>query len=209
SGERTYSLIGRAAGGIPAGSLSRALQLLTTKRLVEAIVPLSTQASRETRYVVADPYLRFWLAFLGPYLAEIERGRGDLVRTRIESSWTTWRGRAIEPVIRESLRRLPAGHLPEGTNIIGGYWTRTNNPEIDIVGADREPVAKQITLVGSIKWLNNRAFDPHDLAQLVGHRSRLPGADDSTPLLVVTRNGTTTDGVLALGPEELLAAWRP
>ncbi|WP_250280481.1 MULTISPECIES: DUF234 domain-containing protein [unclassified Frankia] len=209
SGERTYSLIGRAAGGIPAGSLSRALRLLTTKRLVEAMVPLSTQPSRETRYVVADPYLRFWLTFLGPNLAEIERGRGDLVRARIASSWSTWRGRAIEPVIRESLRRLPPGPLPDGTNVIGGYWTRTNNPEIDIVGADRAPVARRVTLVGSIKWLNNRAFDPHDLAQLVAHRSRLPGADDSTPLLAVTRAATTMDGILTLGPEDLLAAWRP
>src|SRR5215468_267044 len=68
SGERTYSMIGRAAGGLPQASLSRALQLLTTKRLVDAMVPLSTVPSRETRYVVTDPYLRFWLTFLGPYL---------------------------------------------------------------------------------------------------------------------------------------------
>jgi hypothetical protein len=30
---------------------------------------------------------------------------------RIERSWTTWRGRAIEPVVRESLLRL----LPDDT----------------------------------------------------------------------------------------------
>jgi hypothetical protein len=41
---------------------------------------------------------------------------------------------AVEPVIRESLRRLSGGILPDGTNVIGGYWTRTNDPEIDIVG---------------------------------------------------------------------------
>jgi hypothetical protein len=41
--------------------------------------------------------------------------------------------------------------LPEGTRVIGGYWTHTSDPEIDIVGADREPIAKQITMVGSIK----------------------------------------------------------
>jgi uncharacterized protein len=208
SGERSYSLIGRAAGGLPQASLSRALRLLTTKRLVDATVPLSTRASRETRYLVADPYLRFWLTFLGPYLAEVERGRGDLVLARIASSWTTWRGRAVEPVIRESLRRLPGGILPDGTNAIGGYWTRTNDPEIDIVGADRAPIAKRITVVGSITWQDNRAFDAHDLARLVTHRSRLPGADDSTPLLAVSRAATRVDGVLALDPSDLMAAWR-
>ncbi|MPZ92738.1 MAG: AAA family ATPase [Actinobacteria bacterium] len=208
SGERTFSLIGRAAGGIPQGSVHRSLQLLATKRLVEVMVPLSTRASRDTRYVVADPYLRFWLTFLGPYINEIERGRGDLVLDRIESAWTTWRGRAIESVVGESLRRLPSGVLPDGTNAVGGYWTRTNDPEIDIVAADRAPIAERITAVGSIKWQEARAFDAHDLATLLHHRSRLPGADDSTPLLAVTRAGAVTDGCLVLAPEDLLAAWQ-
>jgi AAA+ ATPase superfamily predicted ATPase len=209
SGERSFTLIGRAAGGLPQATLSRALQLLTAKRLVEASVPLSVRASRETRYLVVDPYLRFWLRFLGPHLAEIERGRGDLVCNRIEASWSSWRGRAVEPVIRESLRRLPGDVLPEGTAAIGGYWTRTNDVEIDVVGADREPVAKHVTVIGSIKWLSTQPFDAHDLARLVVHRSRLPGADDATPLLAVSRGGASTGGVLALGPDDLLAAWRP
>lgn len=208
SGERAYSLIGRAAGNLPQASLSRALQILTAKRLVDATVPLSTRASRETRYVVTDPYLRFWLTFLGPHLPEIERGRGDLVLNRISSSWTSWRGHAIEPVIRESLRRLPGKVLPAGTSVIGGYWTRTNDPEIDIVGADREPIAKRITVVGSVKWLEARPFDAHDLARLIVHRSRLPGADDRTPLLAVARAGTTVDGVATLGPDDLITAWQ-
>lgn len=207
AGERAYALIGRAAGGLPQASLSRALQLLTAKRVVDAMLPLSTRPSRETRYLVADPYLRFWLSFLGPHLDEIERGRGDLVLNRIQSSWTTWRGRAVEPVVRESLRRLGPDRLPAGTAVVGGYWTRSNDPEIDIVGADREPIAKRITAVGSIKWLESRPFDVHDLGRLAGHRSRHPGADESTPLLAVSRAGVTVDGVLAFGPEDLIAAW--
>ncbi|WP_431942300.1 ATP-binding protein [Micromonospora marina] len=208
SGERTSSSIARAAGGIPQASLHRALRLLADKRIVEATLPLSTRPSRETRYAVADPYLRFWLAFLDPYLAEIERGRGDLTLTRIHSSWTSWRGRAVEPVIRESLRRLPPGNLPFETAVVGGYWTRTNDPEIDLVGGDRSPVAKRITFVGSVKWLENGAFDGHDLARLLHHRAQLPGADDHTPVVAVVRSGRAVDGVTAIGPAELLAAWR-
>jgi hypothetical protein len=185
------------------------LQLLTAKRLVEATTPLSANVSRETRYAIVDPYLRFWLTFLGPHLAEIERGRGDLVLNRIMSSWTTWRGRVVEPVIRESLRRMGEGILPPGTYAVGAYWTRTNDPEIDIVGADRASPAKKVTLVGSIKWLENRDFDTHDLARLVNHRSQLPGADESTPLLAVTRTGTAPIGVPVVGPDDILAAWSP
>ncbi|MBQ0895928.1 hypothetical protein KBX37_23000 [Micromonospora sp. U56] len=208
SGERTFSLIARAAGNLPQASLNRAPRLLTDKRIVEVAVPLSTRPSRETRYTVADPYLRFWLSFLGPHLPEIERGRGDLTLERIRTSWTSWRGRAIEPVIRESLRRLPAGHLPEGTALVGGYWTRTNDPEIDLVGADRGPVARRITFVGSVKWLENRPFDAHDLGRLLSHRARMPGADEHVEPIAVSRSGTAVDGVRVLSAEDLLTAWR-
>ncbi|GAB3669512.1 ATP-binding protein [Actinocorallia lasiicapitis] len=206
SGERTFSAIARAAGDLPQASLTRALRLLTDKRVVEAALPLSTKPSRETRYSIADPHLRFWLAFLGPHLPEIERGRGDLTLRRIIGSWTSWRGRSIEPVIRESLRRMPDS-LPGGTTSIGGYWTRTNDPEIDLVGADREPIAQTITFVGSIKWKERGEFGTHDLARLLVHRSRLPGATDRTPLVAVSRNGGTAPGVHAITPADLLTAW--
>ena len=207
SGERTFTLIARASGDMPRATLARALQLLTSKRMVDAATPLSTHASKETRYAIVDPYLRFWLAFLGPHLPEIERGRGDLSLARIKKSWTSWRGRAIEPVVRETLRRGVGGPVPEDTAVIGGYWTRTNDPEIDIVGADRQPVANRITVVGSIKWLENRPFDEHDLARLVVHRSQLPGADDATPLLAVARSGGNGGPVTVVTPDDLLAAW--
>jgi hypothetical protein len=76
------------------------------------------------------------------------------------------------------------------------------------VGADRGPVAKRITAVGSIKWLENRPFDSHDLTRLIIHRSQLPGADESTPLVAVARSGSTVAGIRTIGPEELVSAWQ-
>jgi hypothetical protein len=207
-GERTFSLIGRAAGGLNSGSLKRSLDLLIDKRIVEADVPLSTKPSRETRYRVADAHMRFWLSFLGPGLPAIERGRGDQVLATIRKSWPSWRGRAIEPVIREALIRLPAGVLPDGTEAIGGYWTRTNDPEIDLVGADRAPIAQRVTMVGSVKWLENKPFDGRDHARLIVHRSQLPGADESTPLIAVARAGCSVKDLTSLSPEDLLQAWQ-
>lgn len=206
-GERTFTLIGRASGDLNPGSVKRSLELLTTRRMVAADTPLSTRPSRETRYRIDDPYLRFWLSFIGPGMPLIERGRGDRVLESLRTSWTSWRGRAVEPVIREALWRLTDGQLPEGTHAVGGYWTRTNDPEIDLVGADRSPIAKKITFVGSVKWLENGSFDHRDLARLLTHRSRLPGADDNTPLLAVTRSGCTAQGVRSLTPEDLIGAW--
>ncbi|QVQ54554.1 ATP-binding protein [Spiractinospora alimapuensis] len=205
TGERTFSTIARAAGDMPQATLTRALHLLADKRVIDAVTPLSTKPSRETRYFVADPHLRFWLAFVDQSLADIERGRGDLAMRRIDASWTTWRGGAIEPVVREALRRRPE-LMPEGTAVVGGYWTRSNNPEIDLVGADRGPVARRVTFLGSIKWRENRGFGTGDLAELVGHRSKMPGADADTPLLAVTRTGEG-DGLPVLGPDDLITAW--
>ena len=208
SGERTFTTIGQRAGGMQQMSLTRSLSTLRDKRVIAADTPLSTKSSRETRYRVADSYLRFWLSFLGPHLAEVERGRGDRVLDRIKASWTSWRGRAIEPVVRESLVRLPAERRAGTGGVVGGFWTRTNNPEIDLVVADRAPVADRIEAVGSIKWLENQPFDERDLAALVTHRGQLPGGSADTPMLVVARAGSTVTGVTALGPEDLLEGWR-
>lgn len=207
SGERTFTNIARAAGGIAHTTLTRATDLLTRKGVVAAELPLSLRPSKERRYRVADPYLRFWLAFLEPHMPEIERMRGDLTLGRIRERWTSWRGRAVEPLVRESLARLlPDSGLP-ASPAVGGYWTRGNDPEIDLVGADRAPVAKQLHFLGSVKWLEQSAFDGHDLAALHKHRAAL--TDDPVPLLAVSRSGVSCAGLqAAYGPEQLLAAWR-
>ena len=188
---------------MPASSLNRALDLMAAKRIVDVATPLSTRPSRETRYSVGDPHLRFWLAFLGEHMAEIERGRGDLLVRRIKASWSSWQGAAIEPVIREALRRI-IDNLPGDMRAVGGYLTRTNDPEIDLVGADRAPIAQRISFVVSVKWRDSHSFDSRDLAELIVHRSQLPGADESTPLLAISRAGIAVDGPVALLPEDLL-----
>lgn len=207
SGERTFANIARASG-MAGSTLSVALDTLVQKRMVAKESPLSTKASRESRYHVADPYLRFWLAFVERSMPEIERGRGDRVVDRIRTSWSAWRGRAVEPVIREALRRLlPLDALPPA-GAVGGYWTRSNKPEVDLIGADRDGIAREIRFAGSIKWHEQRPFDQSDLNRLVAAVPLVPGASADTPLVAVSRVGSTAVGTAAaLGPEELLAAW--
>ena len=207
AGERTFTNIARAAGGIAHTTLTRATELLTRKGMVAAELPVSLRPSKERRYRVTDPYLRFWLTFLEPHMAEIERMRGDLTLARIRERWTAWRGRAVEPLIRESLARLlPDGELPAAP-VVGGYWTRGNEVEIDLVGADRQPVARRLLFLGSIKWLEQSPFDAHDLAALHKHRAAV--TEDPVPLVGVSRSGVKCTGLTATyGPEELIAAWR-
>lgn len=211
SGERTFTNIGRAAGVGTQTSIARSLEILTNKRIVIGELPLSTTKSKETRYRIVDPYLRFWLRFIGPNMAELERGKGDRVLQKIETAWPAWRGRAIEPIVRESIERIPNPFVSSPNPFVGSFWTRTNNPEIDIVIGDRSPVAQTIYEVGSIKWKESSTFGSPDLAELLDHRSQLPGADASTPLVVVSRSGFSLPKMTKLrmlGPDELLAAWR-
>ncbi|GIH89589.1 ATP-binding protein [Planobispora siamensis] len=207
SGARTHSAIGRAVPEVPRASLNRALQSLVDRRLVAADLPLATRPSRETRYRVADAHLWFWLSFVGPGLPEIERGRGDLTLARVLRSWDSWRGAAVVPLVRQSLRRMDG--LPRRTDAIGGYWTRTGDPEIDIVGADREPVGETITMVGAVTWREDRPFDRRDLHELIIRRSKLPGAGAEVPLFAVSRSGTETAEARLVAPDDLVDAWRP
>ncbi|MEU7633898.1 ATP-binding protein [Nocardia sp. NPDC049220] len=214
SGERTYGAIAARAGGsgvLPAGTLSPLLNALQAKRIVAADLPLSTKPdTKNKRYRIADSYLRFWLAFLERGIPLIERGRGDLALERIERSWTAWRGRAVEPVIRAALvRLLPDDRWPD-TEAVGGWWNRQNNPEVDLIGADREPIAGALRFVGSIKWLEDRPFDRHDYDALARSVLAVPGTQVNTPLIAVSRSGVHHDLPLAMcwGPEDLVRAWR-
>jgi hypothetical protein len=210
SGERTFSNIGRAAGGLRAMSLHRSLETLVDKRVVSIDVPLSTHPSSETRYRVADTYLRFWLQFIGPQLAEIERGRGRIVLERIATSWSSWRGRAVETLVRESIEQLLPDPRFGAARYVGGYWTRTNDPEVDLVGTDSPPVAKNVSFVGSVKWRENEGFGDSDLGKLAALRPRVPGAHESTPMIAVSRAGfdVPKGALLVLAPDDLLEGWR-
>lgn len=206
SGETTFANIGQRAGGLQATSLTRSLTLLRDKGIISVDQPLSTSSTKAPRYRVTDPYLRFWLTFVGPALPEIERGAHERVLRRVQERWLAWRGRAIEPVLRAGLERMGATGPAGATGMVGAYWTRTNNPEIDLVIADTQP-ATSLLGVGSIKWHENAPFDHSDLAELIVQRSRLPGAADSTPLVAISRTPVAVTGVNAVTPDDILEAW--
>lgn len=214
SGERTFSTIAARAGGssaLPSGTLSPILASLLDKRVLAGDDPLSTKPdTKNRRYRIADPYLRFWLAFLDRGIPLVERGRGDLLLERIERSWTSWRGRAVEPVVRDSLMRLLPDDTWPDTEAVGGWWNRQNNPEVDIVGADRAPVARHLHFAGSIKWLDDRPFDRHDYDTLARDTAAVPGTSAATRLVAVSRSGTRGPLPLAQtwGPRDLVDAWR-
>jgi len=217
SGERTQANIAAAAGGrpgpLPTGSLSPLLrQLVDGKRVLSVDYPLSTQAGKPALYRVADSNLRLYLAILRGAQELARRGRPEAAFQLVERRWTTWRGRAVEPLVRESLElALASGDVPwPDAKVVGGWWNRQLAPQVDLVGADRGPVARRIYLVGSIKWLGT-PFDNHDFAALSSDANQVPGFTPGvTDVVVVSRSGSTVtsrDVGLVWGPDEVVSAW--
>ena len=211
-GERTFTSIQRAARGEPlnATSLTGALTMLQHKRIVAADEPLSQKAgNRDRRYRIADPGLQFWLAFVEPALAEIDRGRPDLATARVAAGFASWRGRAVEPVVRTALQRLlPDARWPDVSHV-GGWWPRTNTPEIDLVGADRAASADVISFVGTIKWRSAAAVSASEVAALATSAAIVPGVGLGTSLVAVCPAGAAKAAGLSQvwDAADLLSAW--
>ncbi len=209
-GERTHTTILRALGGaVSAATLDRALTTLTDKRVVTADEPLSTKAgAKDRRWRVRDPALRFWLALVEPLLGDVDRGRPDLALRRWRESYPAWRGRAVEPVVRDALMRLlPDDRWPE-VRQVGGWWPRSNTPEIDLVGADRRP-ATEISFVGTIKWRAGSPLTQREIGQLGHDATHVPGVGAGTPLVAVCPAGADpTDRLHHMWTaDDLLQAW--
>lgn len=207
-GERTFTAIGHASGVGNSAALAAVLDRLLGKGILSAALPYAAPPGRKSkRYAVADPYLRFWLRFLAQGIEEIDRGRGDLLLDRVQRDWQTFAGRAIEPVARRCIERLLPDERFGEARYVGAYWTRSNDPEVDLVGADA-PNPSAVSFVGSIKWREGRPFGRADTERLILARKQVPGAD-SALLVGVSRSGFAADAGLdvALGPEDLIRAW--
>lgn len=217
-GERTHANIAAAAGGragrLPSGSLSPLLQrLVEEKRVLAVDQPLSTRASRPALYRVSDSNLRLYLAAGRAAHEQVRRGRPDAAFRLLERRWSSWRGKAVEPLVRESLAlACSAGVTPwPDVAAVGGWWNRQFDPEVDLVGADRGPVARSIYFAGSVKWLGTQ-FDSHDLAQLYRGVAAIPGHEPGqTGLAVVSLSGLAPElagaAQLQWGPEDVIGAW--
>jgi hypothetical protein len=223
-GDRTHANIAATAGSrqgaLPSGSLSPLLRRLAYEKRVLAVdEPLSTRPDKPALYRVADSNLRLYLA-VGRHAHELaRRGRPESAVQLVCRRWPTWRGRVVEPLVRQSLELAGAsGVLPWPDEpdqlVVGGWWNRQFNPEVDLVGADRGPVARRVYFAGSVKW-TGVPFDDHDRAELMRGAVQVPGfSPGDSGLVVVSLSGLTNGRShanvdLAWDAHDVLASWRP
>jgi uncharacterized protein len=210
-GVANFSAIAATLGGGKNAetAVTRAMKVLAdVKQIVAVDFSGGRIDSRLKRYRIADSYLRFWFRFVEPQLRNIEVGRPDLAVAAFRRSWATWRGKAIEPVVREAVLRLAPGMPAPLMSIesVSPWWERTGTHEFDLVGTEHGglPVA-----VGSVKWRETRPFSDRDLAKLAIARSVIPHAERAS-LLAVSPWGLAPEVSvdMVLTADDLLAAWQ-
>jgi uncharacterized protein len=192
--------------GAAGTALTRALKILGQQKDVVAIeTPAGQSASRLRRYRITDPYLRFWFHFVEPNLANVARGRSDIAVQAFEVGWSSWRGVAVEPVVRDAICRLaPDIATIAGTTEVNAWWNRDHSVEVDIVATS----ARAVVAVGSIKWRPRSPFKRNELEALAASRAVVPHAARASLIAVCPAGfaeGVEAD--VALNAEDLLAAW--
>lgn len=209
-GHATFTSAVVQLGGDSAGTtLTRALPiLLDVKRVVAKDTPVGASASSKlTRYRISDPYLRFWFRYCAPHLDQIARGRSDLAIAAFERDFSSWRGKAIEPVVHEAVWRLARNHeLLAGVEVVGAWWDRGNTHEYDVVAATQ---SGDVTMIGTVKWRPNKSVTTAEVGAVSNGRAHIPKAAAARILAVcpagVTRHATAD---LVLDAADIVSAYR-
>ena len=103
---------------------------------------LSKEGTRLVRYRLADAFLAFWFRFIYRHRSAIEIGNYGFIHKVIERDYTTWSGQWLEQVIRDQV--AASGNY----NIVGNYWERGNQNEIDLVAINE---LEKKAMIGEIK----------------------------------------------------------
>ncbi len=161
AGQRTPSEIGNTLD-LPASYLSPYLKQLEALRLVERRVPATVprdkrRVSRNSRYHLVDPYLRFYFRFIATNLDLVEQELSDVLWERISDQFRAFIGAtAFEDLCREwVLTQARARRLPMTPEFVGSYWAA--DAQVDVVAINWYD---RTILLGECKW----GVDPVDRA---------------------------------------------
>lgn len=126
--------------------------------IVSRVSPLLRENNvRQMRYRIADPYFRFWLQFISPVQMQAlaEAGMWTRMIQLVEKALPTFLGRSLEQwFVRQTLE---TGQW----DLVGGWWDRKGQNEIDLVAINQE--TRKI-LIGEVKT-NPKKFQEEMLCQ--------------------------------------------
>ena len=138
--------------GIARSNISKYLSVLQEMGYVQREVAATVrrpEQSRRGRYIITDPYLRFFFHFLAPHLPEIEQGRVQQVVSLLVDRLQHFIGtHTFEEICRDWVRiEGDRGALPFLPERVGSYWS--HKAQVDVVALNWR--TKHI-LLGECKW---------------------------------------------------------
>ncbi len=145
--------------GLDSARASKYLATLTDLRLVERVAPFGAKPdSRDGRWTLVDPFLRFWFRFVFPFQSDIEGGlrSGVLYDQTVAVDLANHCSPMFEHWAASWLRRRRASDALTW----GRWWGNAANvhrrsgerstEEVDVVGAKRG----RVTVIAECKWTN-------------------------------------------------------
>jgi uncharacterized protein len=178
TGDRTPQDIGRTVG-VSSSYLSPYLKQLEALHLVERRIPATTpperrEKTKNSKYHVSDPYLRFYLRFIAPNAELVEQELSKVLWERISDQFRAFVGMtAFEDLCREwVLVKARGGALPMMPEVVGSHWSV--DVQIDVVAVNWHD--KRI-LLGEFKW-GVKAVGRGVIRELIDKTPRvIPGKD--------------------------------
>jgi len=88
---------------------------------------LAKPNSRSVKYTITDNFLSFWFRFIYKYRSTVEAGNLEYLKDIILRDYNTYSGNILEKYFIDQLKS------EKKYNLIGTYWEKQNQNEIDIV----------------------------------------------------------------------------
>ncbi len=211
TGENQFGVI--AAGtGLTGARLDYVLKELLRLEVIRREVRFGDRpGSRYTRYRCNDPLTVFWFRYVLPQRgALLGTPPARLWQDRIAPRLDEHMGTVFEEVGRQAIERGLLLELVGPVDEVAPYWSRDGRTEIDLVARSGSEL-----LFVECKWRPAGEVGLPALRRLRGHVARYPmrGHSGAARLCLATagrfsdglRRVAEAEGVLLVGPEELLA----
>ena len=163
--------------GIDRSNITKYLAVLRELGYVERLVPATVrrpEKSRQGRYVITDPYLRFYYRFLAPHRSAIEQGRVKQATSLLYDHLLDFIGtHTFEELCRDWVGiSAEMGTFPFLPERIGSYWSK--QAQIDVLAINWRTKA---ILLGECKW-GQKAIGRKVIQTLVDKSEKvLPGQE--------------------------------
>ena len=129
------SIMGMNIGGF-LERLENEFDLVTKVRPI-----LSKPSGRTVKYRINDNFLNFWFRFIYKYRSAIEIRNYNYVKNIIERDYAMFSGQILERYFKDKI--ITSANI----SLIGSYWEKDNQNEIDIVALNENEKTAIITEV--------------------------------------------------------------